>query len=258
MLILAVAQGLTEFLPVSSSGHLVLLQHWFGSLEGDIFLVIVLHCGTLGSVVWVYRREIMRLLACDRPAWSYLIALGIGTVPAVIFSLLFKSAVEGLFNSPLSTGLALVVTACLLFSTRFVRGSDQSLPEPWQPHPPPLLKALFIGIAQALAITPGISRSGATIAASLWSGLPRAEAARFSFLLSVPAVGGALALKLFEGEYATSSGLLQLVLAAVAAFGVGLLAIRWTAQAVVARHFWKFCFYCLILGAVVIFVVGNG
>jgi undecaprenyl-diphosphatase len=251
VLLLAVVQGLTEFLPVSSSGHLVLLQHLLGSDDGDLFLDVVLHTGTLGSVLVVYRREVLRLLRLDRPALLYLAALAVGTLPAVVVGLLAKDAIEAAFASPVYAAVGLLITGGLLFSTRAARAGED-LPAPWQPRPVALGKALLIGCAQALAICPGISRSGATIASSLWLRLGRAEAARFSFLLSVPAIAGALLLHLLEGDLVTRTSPGGLALGAVVALLVGLLAIRWTALAVVQRHFWKFAFYVLALGLVVL------
>lgn len=256
MLVLAVVQGLTEFLPVSSSGHLVLAQHWLGSREGDVFFDVVLHMGTLGSVLVVYRREVVRLLRCDGPARRYLAALAAGTLPAVAVGLAAKDTVERLFEDPRFAAGGLLLTALLLVSTRLRRRADEPLPEPWEPRPVPMLPAALVGLAQALAIMPGISRSGATIATSLWLGLPRAEAARFSFLLSVPAIGGALVLQIADGAAADASGLPALLLAAFAAFAVGLLAIRWTALAVVQAHFWKFSVYCLAVGVIGLLVLG--
>ena len=104
---------------------------------------------------------------------------------------------------------------------------------------------------------PGVSRSGFTIATGIWAGLPRAEAARFGFLLSVPAVGGALVLQMLEGGLAARGDLMVTMVAMLVAFGVGLVAIRWTALAVIQSHFWKFGFYCLAVGAVVLIVLGN-
>lgn len=253
-LILAVFQGLTEFLPVSSSGHLVLLQYLFGHAEGDLFLDVVLHGGTLGSVVVVYRREIFRLLRFDRPALMYLLALGVGTLPAVVVGLMFKDQVEAAFAAPLVAAIGFFLTGLLLLSTRKVTTTDD-LPEPWEPRPIALKRAILVGCAQAMAICPGISRSGSTIAASLWLGLPRAEAARFSFLLSVPAIGGALVLMLLDGEFPTRVSSLGLALSALLAFAVGLVAIKLTALAVVRSHFWKFAFYVLPLSAVTLFLV---
>ncbi len=254
MLILAVVQGLTEFLPVSSSGHLVLLQALLQAREGDIFFDIVLHLGTLGSVLVVYRREVIRLLRFDKAAIQYLVALVVGTLPAVAIGLGLKDTIEELFHSPVFAAGGLFFTAALLFSTRFSRHSARDLPEPWEPQALPLTKALVIGCAQAFAILPGISRSGSTIATSLWLRVPRAEAARFSFLLSIPAIGGALVLQLSDGSVADANWP-QLGLSALAAFGVGLLALRWTALAVVQAHFWKFSIYCVVVGSIALLVL---
>lgn len=254
MLLLAVVQGLTEFLPVSSSGHLVLFQHFLGTREGDVFFDIILHVGTLGSILVVYRSEIFRLLKFDKDAVGYLISLAVGTLPAVVLGLLFKTRIEELFHSPMFAACGLLVTAVALFSTRY-KDSAAPLGDPWVPRSPGLGRALLIGVAQACAILPGISRSGSTIAAALWTGLARAEAARFSFLLSIPAVGGALVLQLLDKPSTSPGEAGRLLLAGLVAFGVGLMAIRWTKLAVIQAHFWKFGFYCLIVGVTVIAVL---
>lgn len=256
IMVLAIGQGLTEFLPVSSSGHLVLLQKWLGAHEGDLLLDVVLHGGTLGSVLVAYRREIARLLRFDRAALRYLLAIAVGTVPAVLVGAFLRPQVAQLFSSPRSAAVGLLVTAAFLATTRLTdREPPPPADQPWQPRPVPLGKALLIGGAQALAVAPGISRSGATIAASLWLALPRAEAARFSFLLAVPVIAGAVVLELASGQEMAWSGAVRLAVAALVACGVGLLAIRWTALAVVQRHFWKFSFYCLGLGIFALFVL---
>jgi undecaprenyl-diphosphatase len=254
MLILAVVQGLTEFLPVSSSGHLVLAQTFLKIRQGDIFFDVVLHLGTLGSVLAVYRREIRRLLRADGPAVRYILALIVGTLPAAVVGLVLKDAVEHLFHSPVFAAGGLFVTAALLFSTHFSGHDAQDLAEPWEPRALPWRQALLIGCGQALAIMPGISRSGATIATSLWLQVPRAEAARFSFLLSVPAICGALVLQVSHGAN-VGVDWPQLILAAGLAFGVGLLALRWTALSVVRDHFWKFGVYCVLVGGIALLVL---
>jgi len=256
ILILAVVQGLTEFLPVSSSGHLVLLQALMGTHEGDLMLNVVLHTGTLGSVVIVYWRDLLRLLKLDRAALRYILALVVGTLPAVVVGLLLKDMVEAAFAAPAFAAGGLLVTGLVLLSTRAARPATQR-PGAWEPLPVPLGRALLIGCAQALAICPGISRSGSTIAASLWLGLARAEAARFSFLLSVPAIAGALVLMLLDGAGEGQTGALTLVLAAAAALLVGLVAIRLTALAVVQKHFWKFAFYVIPVGLIVLIVLAS-
>lgn len=252
MILLAVVQGLTEFLPVSSSGHLVLVQHLLQAKQGDVFFDVVLHCGTLISVMVFYRRELIRLLKFDRPAIGYIVSLAIGTVPAVIFGLLAKDFIEGLFDSPLVAGFGLLVTAGALLSTRWTKSPHGDRKAAWDPvaiHPG---RAVAIGLAQTLAILPGISRSGMTITMSLWIGLARSEAARFSFLLSIPAIGGALVLQLFDGVSVVPGQVPALAVAAIAACLVGLVALRLTALAVVQAHFWKFGIYCLALGVVVL------
>jgi undecaprenyl-diphosphatase len=258
LIVLAVVQGLTEFLPVSSSGHLVFLQHWFTNFSGDVFLDVLLHVGTLAAVLVVYWREVRRLLAFDAAAVQYMFALAVGTIPAVVVGLLFKDTFEALFHSPRVAAVALLVTGLILLSTRLAqgRGGTGRFHGEWHPVAPPLAKALLIGCAQAMAITPGISRSGSTIAASLWLGLGREEAARFSFLLAVPAIAGALVLHLLKGVPETAATPFGLVLGVLVAFLVGLAAIRLTALLVVQRHFWRFAFYCLPLGAAMFFILG--
>ncbi|MCP4800532.1 MAG: undecaprenyl-diphosphate phosphatase [bacterium] len=253
MIVMAVVQGLTEFLPVSSSGHLVLLHHWMEALQGDLFFDIVLHVGTLGAVVVVYRNELLRLLKFDMPALNYIAALLIGTIPAVIVGLLLKDFMEGLFGSPRAAGYALLFTGFVLLTTR--KAIDKGESNSDELISPGLLKAFLIGCAQAVAITPGVSRSGMTIASSLLLGLPRVEAARFSFMLAIPAIAGALVLQLLDGAATeTLASPIQLVVSAIVAFVFGLLAIRLTALAVVKSHFWKFAFYCVPLGLLVLYI----
>ncbi len=248
MMVLAAVQGLTEFLPVSSSGHLVLLQHFLATREGDLFFDVVLHGGTLFSVLVVYRRELLRLLKFDRLSLRYILALAVATVPAVVVGLLAQDLVDHLFGAPRLASLGLVFTGLVLLSTRLARSGQDEQPDSWAPVPVPLPKALAIGCAQALAICPGISRSGSTIAASLWLGLPRQEATRFSFMMAIPAIAGAVLLNLLDLGNQQGGQAAVLVLAAVVSFAVGLLAIRLTALAVVKAHFWKFSFYCLAIG----------
>jgi undecaprenyl-diphosphatase len=256
LMVLAVVQGLTEFLPVSSSGHLVLTQALLGTAEAGLFVEVALHVGTLFSILVVYRVEVKRLLRFDRPALLYSAALAVGTVPAVVVGLAFKDLVTDLFSRPAFAAGGLIFTALLLFSTRH-RTVGGTRPEVWEPVPPSFTRAFLVGVAQALAIMPGVSRSGSTIAAGIWAGLPRAEAARFGFLLSVPAVAGALVLQVMEGGWQARTDSLAIGASMLIAFATGLLAIRWTALAVVQAHFWKFGFYCLALGIVVLVILGR-
>ena len=235
-LILGVIQGLTEFLPVSSSGHLVLFQELLGSNffaagEEELFAV-VLHLGTLLPILWFYRRDIGQSIAALRPDES-LRELGaarwlqadsnrwlsvldvVGTVPTGIMGITLHDRFTELFASPTKVLLALLVTGALLLATRFVpaeRSGTASLA---------LWSALLIGVVQGCAITPGISRSGATIAVALFIGIARADAARFSFLLSVPAILGAMVLQAKDGLPLDSIAWAPLAIGFVAAVIVG-------------------------------------
>jgi undecaprenyl-diphosphatase len=235
-LILGVIQGLTEFLPVSSSGHLVLFQEllgadFFASGEEELFAV-VLHLGTLLPILWFYRRDIGLSLASLRPdeglsklgvlAWlrddenRWLCVLVIvGTVPTGLMGITLHDRFTEMFASPSKVLVALLVTGALLLATRFVpadRSGTASLA---------LWSALLIGVVQGCAITPGISRSGSTIAVALFLGIARADAARFSFLLSVPAILGAVVLQSKDGLPLDSISWAPLAIGFLAAVVVG-------------------------------------
>lgn len=196
--LLGVVQGLTEFLPVSSSGHLVLFEHIF-PVQGDpVAFDLVLHIGTLLPVLVVYRADLMGivrdLLGGDVPFWErrgvrLLVMMIIGTIPTGLIGVLFKDTFESLFSAPLYVGAAFAVTGAVLWATRYIQpGAQTEADAPWW-------KSAAVGVAQGLAITPGISRSGSTIAAGMLLGLDREAAARLSFLLSIPAILGAFVLK---------------------------------------------------------------
>jgi undecaprenyl-diphosphatase len=250
MLLLAVVQGLTEFLPVSSSGHLVIFQHVLDTREGDVLFNVVLHLGTLGSVLAVYQRDIRRLLRWDPAARAYLFSLGVATLPAIAVGLLAGDAIDAAFGRPDLAAAMLLVTAAILVSTRGRAGEAENVGTDWQPVPPPWRRALFIGGAQALAILPGISRSGATIAAALWAGRGRHEAARFSFLLSVIAIPLALGREIvLKDGYALLGEMLTVgpLLSLLTSFLVGLGAVWFTRRTVTSASFWRFSFWCVLV-----------
>jgi undecaprenyl-diphosphatase len=196
---LAVIQGLTEFLPISSSGHLVLGSALLGVEEGVQFQTVALHVGTLLAVLAVYRRDLLRLVDDARGGrWRELGLLAVGTVPAVVVGLGLHDFLSGLFESPTAAAIGLILTACILVAgERARRRSRRALPPGVAGEEKRLSwpAALGIGCAQAFAILPGVSRSGSTIAAGLGCGLDARQAARFSFLLSIPAIGGAALLE---------------------------------------------------------------
>jgi len=262
-IILGIIQGVTEFLPVSSSGHLVLGAQLFGLQEQSLVFEVMVHVGTLVAVLAVFWREVEQLLLAavkfvrspsqattlvqQDPGCRLLVALVLGTIPAVVVALLFKEQVEQLFSSSLFVGVMLLVTGFILFLV------DRRLPG--KARQPSFLDALVIGCGQAAAIVPGLSRSGTTIAAGLLRGLDREGAARFSFLLSIPAILGALALSvrdLLRG--ATSLGLGVLVAGFLSAAVTGYLAIRFFLRVVRQGKLVWFSYYTWLVGAVIIVV----
>ena len=191
--VLAVLQGLTEFLPVSSSGHLVLAQAAMGIDDPAIVVDVALHVGTLFAVLVVYRRDLASLArGLFDGRWREPLLLVLGTLPAVVVGLGFRDQVEVAFESPRTAAYGLFATAAMLFAGEAFRRRRLGM----EPGPLSWRIALGVGIAQALAICPGISRSGSTIACGLALGLAPAAAARFSFLLAIPAIGGAALLQL--------------------------------------------------------------
>jgi len=185
---LGILQGLTEFLPVSSSGHLVLAEHILHAKNPGVAFELVVHLGTLLSVLIYFRRRILTLLSSffkktetDTRRMNYLLL--VATIPAVIAGVFFKDFFESAFSAPVMTSIFLMVTGLILLLTALVPKGDNVVT---------LWRAIFIGIGQAIAILPGISRSGSTISAGLFAGVNPVAAAEFSFLLSIPTIAGAI------------------------------------------------------------------
>ncbi len=241
ILVLAVVQGVTEFLPISSSGHLVLVAELFGGVGPDRAVNIVLHAGTLLSILVFFWRRIVRLATGDRRVIRLLI---VGTLPAATLGLLIRYRYPGALESPLLAGSMLLVTGLLLLATRAVDGRRSEYPDL------SVARAFMVGLFQALALLPGISRSGATIFGGMLGGLGPRSAATFSFLLAIPAIGGASALELVElvaeGNGSTPIGLLALGCAV--AFVVGLAALAWLFRWVESGRLHYFAYWCLPLG----------
>lgn len=246
--VLGALQGASEFLPVSSSGHLVMGQALLGlDLPGILFEVVV-HVATLASVLVAYRVRLFELIRgalLDRSAdaWRYIGCLALGTLPVAVIGLAFGDRIESLFSSPAVVGVALMVTGVILLSSRWAlrRSLETDLG---------LRIALVIGLAQCLALVPGISRSGTTVVTALWLGVAPVHAAAFSFLLSIPAIGGAAVLSLPDlGQGAATIGAPVLITAAVVAGAVGVLAIRTFVAMLKNRSFPAFAGYCVAVGA---------
>lgn len=239
---LGLVQGLTEFLPVSSSAHLLLLRDWLGLGEPAPLLVAFLHLGTLLALAFWFWRDFLWLALAftkkGKEARRYLGRLALGLIPVFVLALFFGEKMEEAFSTArLAAGL-LFVTAALLFLSDRVKEGGKEFPTPVQ--------ALFVGLAQAIAVFPGISRSGATVTAGLFLGLRRAEAFRFSFLLGMPTFIGAALLSLRQGQGAESWA--GLAAGALSAFVFGLFALGLFRKALLRRRLWPFSLYCLLLG----------
>ncbi len=254
IIILAIVQGLTEFLPVSSSGHLVVANAVLESLgrpptEDLVEVNIVLHLGTLLAVLVYYRREIVRMLTRQWNVAGYVIA---GTIPAAIVGIFIKKVLNDSVSSTILDNVLLagcmfpVTAAVLVYASRYREG-DSDYPQL------SLAKVLAIGVAQAFAILPGISRSGSTIAAGIVCGLRREAAATFAFLLAIPAIAGAGALEALDMlDTGTSTQPLVLMVGFMVSFVVG-----WASLVVlihVVRHgrLSVFAWYLVPLGIIVV------
>jgi len=249
-IVLGIVQGVAEFLPISSSGHLVILQEpleqWLGLQTGGserLALNVALHFGTLMSILVVYRADILRLLRDPLSALPIVIA----TVPIVIVGFTMKDWVEDHLQRPVVAGCGLLVTAALLLAGRkFEReqGADAKVT---------LFAAAVIGLFQAAALVPGISRSGSTIAGGLLSGLRRDSSATFSFLIAIPAILGASVLTAAEAwsrpESTSSLSASALCVGMVVSFAVGLLALQGLLRLISRRRLHWFAAYCALLGA---------
>lgn len=245
--VLGVVQGIAEFLPISSSGHLVIVGELLNQLAGtevpteSATMSIALHFGTLLSIAVVYRHELLPVVKDIR----LLSLIVLATIPVGIVGLLFKDHVDAIFNTPLLAGEALIVTAVFLLIGRQLQYRHQ---ESANINP---LSAGLIGVFQAIAIVPGISRSGSTIAAGLACGLTREQAARFSFLIAIPAIGGAslvTAKDLVTQETAIDSNLMAVALGTAISFVVGVTTLSWLLRIVTADRLHWFAGYCLLVG----------
>jgi len=246
--VLAVVQGLTEFLPVSSSGHLVVAQRLLGVSDPGVRLEVWLHIGTLLSIFIFYRRSILNLLRDiyrgDTQArwmgWSLIVS----ALPAVIVYTLFHVKIDAVFESSRVTGALLMFTGTVLIASRWIHARCNEVSAPC---------ALKIGLAQALAILPGVSRSGMTITAARACGVAPEKAAEFSFLMSIPLLCGAAVLDLLRVPPAqTGFSAWLLIFGALVGATVGYIAIKLLVRILRTGIFWVFGVYCIAVGVLVI------
>jgi undecaprenyl-diphosphatase len=246
---LGIVQGLTEFLPISSSGHLVLGQKLLGLTEPELLFDVVVHVGTLIAVAAYFYKDILMIL---RGLWArddegrkgrhFILLLMVGSVPAALAGFLLKDTFESLFGSTLAVGFALILTGVFLLLTRLAPSGGIRLRNCGAG------RAFLVGAAQALAITPGISRSGSTIACGLLLGLERSFAARLSFMLSIPAILGALLLQLLSLDQAQAVEISPLIMGGAASALSGYAALVVLLKIVHQGRLHIFAPYCFLIG----------
>lgn len=262
---LGIIQGLTEFFPVSSSGHLVIFQHLFGLTEPVVLFDVSVHVGTLAAIVLYFYKDIVNIVTS---AGSFLSAFATGkvtfsdgikdadvkmafliiagTIPTAIIGLGLNHISETLFHSLVIVGSALLATAFLLMGTRWIKKAGVSEADF------SFKTALGIGVVQGIAVIPGLSRSGFTIAVGLLLGLDRETAARYSFLLSIPAIIGALIVSLFSKTSGTALPLNIIISALATSFFVGYGALSLLVKIVKKGHLYYFAPYCALVGIMVL------
>jgi len=249
-LILGLVQGTTEFLPISSSGHLALAEHLLGTVQ-PLWVDVSVHVATLAAIIVAFRRAVWSLaagvLTGRRAALRDLGLYAAASVPAAAVGILFKDQLERVKDSLWAVGILFVVMGGVLWSVRRKMEGTRERPNLWE--------AVAIGIGQAIAILPAISRSGTTISIALWRGISPAEAAEFSFVLGIPAIAGAAVLEFPEFVRGVSGvGAAPVATAMVAAFASGLVAIALLRRLLRTRSFHRFAPYLWAVGAFTLLV----
>ena len=255
-ILLGIIQGLTEFLPVSSSGHLeitaFILKHFgnSGLPQQNLLMTVVLHAATAFSTLYIFRKEVGEIIkGLLQFKWNnefkFSLKIILSMIPAALVGLIFDEQIDSLFNGQiLLVGGMLILTGLLLYVADKAKNTNKKVS---------FSNSILIGIAQAIAILPGISRSGATISVSVLLGIDREKAARFSFLMVVPLILGKMAKDIMSGEISSESAtLIPLTAGFIAAFITGLLACKWMISLVKNSQLKYFSFYCFTVGALAI------
>ena len=249
--ILAILQGIAEFLPISSSGHLVLGKALLGVDEPGIRLDVFLHVGTLFAIAAFYWKVIWRILR--EYDWKYVAKIVVSAIPAGIVGILFKDQLEEFFSSPHAVGAALLFTGVVLLATKVLPKGDRQVS---------FWSALVMGVAQAVAILPGVSRSGMTIAAAKASKVEPAKAAEFSFLMSAPPIAGAALLEVLKAMKnhcpecpSTETAWPLVIYGGALAAVVGYFSLAVLLRTLKSDRFWLFGPYCLLAGGVTLILI---
>ena len=250
-LFLGILQGLTEFLPVSSSGHLVIAQHFIKFASASLFFDIMLHIATLFAVFIYFRKECAELLKAPFSPLGLLLI--VATIPTGLIGFFGQEHFKVLFASPNVIPVTLVINGAILFTISLLASKNSIEGQAFELTKNNILKALLIGIAQGIAITPGISRAGMTISSALLCGFSLSQAFSFSFLLSIPAIIGAFILE-FEGINNLSS-YTPLIVGFAAAFVSGLAALYILRRLLWSGYLSLFGYYCVIMGGFFYFML---
>ena len=242
-------QGLTEFLPVSSSGHLVLIPALLGREGPDIGTTAMLHLGTLAAVLVYFRSDLAAMAKFDRPGRRMITIIVIGTIPAVILGLLFEDKLDQLTERPKLVAGMLILTGAIMLATRMLRPGSKTT-ERLSPTDGGL-----IGLAQSFALIPGVSRSGMTITAGLARGMDRVEAARFAFLLGIPVIAGAGLLSVVKAFSDDAGITVATVVGMIVAGLVGYWAISFLLRILGKVGLTPFGIYCVIAGVIGVIIL---
>ena len=246
-LLLGIVQGITEFLPISSSGHLILFNRFFQDSNIDISTLTLLHLGTLGSVLFFYKSEVLTVLLHPLKEKNTLAKISIGILPAGLIGIFtnLSEMISGSVNILLYTGAAYLVLSIVLYLSKNITEGEKNILQITNTD------ALYIGIAQATALLPGISRAGVTLVVALLVGMKKKDALLFSFLLGIPTIGGAWIFSLMA--YGANYNLISII-GTLLAFFFGLLSIRILVNFTLESNLYKFSFYTFILGLISIYM----
>ena len=246
-ILLGIVQGLTEFLPISSSGHLVIFQKFLEVGDTGSEFEILVHIGTLGSIIVVFFNEIKLIIqnVKSQKTQKYILFIIIGTIPAGIFGVGMRDIFESLFHNLTLVGIFLIFTGAVLSLSMLLKKADEQIT---------YTKSILIGFAQALAIFPGISRSGMTICTALFLGIGPKEAARFSFLLAIPAISGAGAIMMVDVGTNFQMSIYVAAAALISSFFTGLFSLKWLINWLKNGKFYYFGLYCITIGIITLFL----
>jgi len=252
-IILGIIQGLTEFLPVSSSGHLEIAKAILG--EGKVggesmLMTVVLHFATALSTIFIFRKDLISIFVGlfqfkNNESFQFSLKIVLSMIPAALVGVFFNDEIEALFGGALTlVGVMLLLTGLLLFMADKAKASEKNVG---------IKDAILIGISQAIAILPGISRSGATISTSVLLGIDKEKSARFSFLMVVPLIFGKMAKDILSGGISTTdTNFLPLIIGFIFAFFTGMFACKWMIKLVKSSQLKYFAYYCFAIGSIVI------